>query len=98
MKKRNMIVTYNEIDVDCYAVYSITIQTGGCDYISIRNIKMYCNSIREIIDVCRKLAKNNGYEIRYKTEFDSRLYNICFVDMSNGEISRYYYNREVFNL
>lgn len=96
MKKCNGIVSYTPLIDGSYEVSNFSVLTTEHSVISFPEIiRGTYSSIRDVIDKCNLIAKNNGYQIRCMTDHRTWLYNIYFVDSTTGSVDRFLYSQEV---
>lgn len=88
MKKANMLVCF-ERDGSGISVKNVyAVHRGGHDIIACLSGKNY-DSISQAYSAVLSAAKNNGFRIPHYEAFDSRWYDILWIDCDTGRADKY---------
>lgn len=90
MKKANMLVCF-ERDGSGISVKNVyAAHRGGHDIIACLSGKNYASISNAYIEVLTA-AKNNGFRVPFYDAFETRWYDILWIDCNTGEANKYSY-------
>lgn len=88
MKKANILVCF-ERDSSGISVKNVyAVHRGGHDIIACLSGKNYA-SLFQAYSAALSAAKNNGFSVPFYDAFDSRWYDILWIDCNTGAANKY---------
>ena len=88
MKKANMLVCFERDGSGIYVKNVYAVHRGGHDIIACLSGKNYA-SISQAYSAVLSAAKNNGFRVTFYDAFDSRWYDILWIDCNTGAADKY---------
>ena len=88
MKKANILVCFERDGSDISVKNVYAVHRGGHDIIACLSGKNYA-SISQAYSAVLNAAKNNGFRVPFNDAFDSRWYDILWIDCNTGAANKY---------